>query len=591
MTRGGKSRNAEFRLAFERTGAKVKVTARVGGNLAHIDTFDPANARQRERFAKALGAKHPVLDQSKIANQLLKIAEEARIPAPPPNESTQAELDTSRIVRPELFITTEVCGMTVPIVIDGDGGPRPKWKLCLQWANGQREARDLAGHIELPDRSRLWLSPVPGAPAITTASGWSVAARRAWQAGAPAPEPVDVFRRLCKRIADFLELDSEVASATTAVLAEWSILTHVYQAWDSLPYLFVTGPVGSGKTRVFEILSRLVRRPLQSSNLTAAALFRTLNDRGGTLLFDEAERLKQTTPDVQEVLTMLLAGYKRGGQATRLEAVGDMFRTVTFDVFGPKALACIAGLPPALASRCISIRMFRAGPDSRKPQRRIDADPEGWQYLRDDLHALALENGATWLELARRQDVCPRAMNGRGYEIWQPLLALAAWLESLGAEGLLVLLQEFALKSLDGGREDQVPDADETLLEILVEKLSYGAAPTPSELLERAKLLDPATFDRWTARTVSNRLKLYGITARKVDRRREYRDTTLADLERIQRNYGIELGIAGPDRSDAPTAPRASRSVPEEFDSTAHDPSSGRKGTKRDADDRCPWGD
>lgn len=36
---------------------------------------------------------------------------------------------------------------------------------------------------------------------------------------------------------------------------------------------------------------------------------------------------------------MLLAGYKKGGRATRLEAVGDdkVFRTVEFDVYGPKA--------------------------------------------------------------------------------------------------------------------------------------------------------------------------------------------------------------------------------------------------------------
>ncbi len=71
-------------------------------------------------------------------------------------------------------------------------------------------------------------------------------------------------------------------------------------------------------------------------------------------------------------------------------------------MYGPKALACIAGLPPALASRCIPVMMFRAGPDFPKPKRRIDADPQVWQGLRDDLHALALEHGATWLALSQR---------------------------------------------------------------------------------------------------------------------------------------------------------------------------------------------
>ena len=57
---------------------------------------------------------------------------------------------------------------------------------------------------------------------------------------------------------------------------------------------------------------------------------------------------------------MLLAGYKKGGRAIRLEKVGDGFQTVSFEVFGPKCLACINGLPPALASRSIVVPMFRA---------------------------------------------------------------------------------------------------------------------------------------------------------------------------------------------------------------------------------------
>ena len=176
-------------------------------------------------------------------------------------------------------------------------------------------------------------------------------------------------RRFSKRSASaitfFIDLPSEAGPGSVATLALWSLLTYCYQAWDAIPYLYVGGPHSSGKTRVFEILERLVFRPLATSNLTAPALFRSLHDRGGTLLLDEARRLKQPTPDQQELLGMLLAGYKRGGQATRLET--DTFRMVTFDVYGPKALACIAGLPPTLASRSITLMMFRAGPGSPNP--------------------------------------------------------------------------------------------------------------------------------------------------------------------------------------------------------------------------------
>ena len=80
--------------------------------------------------------------------------------------------------------------------------------------------------------------------------------------------------------------------------------------------------------------------------------------------------------------------------------------------------------------------MFRALPGSDKPRRRIDAAPEKWQALRDDLHMLTLANGEQWLELAERTSACP-IMSGRNFELWQPLLALAAWLDDRGANGLL----------------------------------------------------------------------------------------------------------------------------------------------------------
>jgi hypothetical protein len=201
--------------------------------------------------------------------------------------------------------------------------------------------------------------------------------------------------------------------------------------------------------------------------------------------------------------------------------------------------------------------MFRAGPDSPKPKRRLDAKPAPWNRLRDDLHELALAHGPTWLELSRRSDLCPKGIDGRNYELWQPLLALAAWVESHGEAGLLCLVQRHALASISAARDDQIPDADETLLEILTAKIRADRSPTPGEILSEAQERDLTTFAKWGPRTVSNRLKIYGIEARKIDRRREYRDTTLADLARIQQHYAIDLGI-----SEQTDPPASSRIVP-----------------------------
>src|SRR5262249_31299489 len=154
--------------------------------------------------------------------------------------------------------------------------------------------------IELPDESRLWIYPIPGTPPMNSPPAWSSSERKTWLQGATAPDPVLVFKEVCERIAFYIELPPDVAAGMVATLTLWSLLTYCFQAWDAVPYLYVGGPMGSGKSTLFGILNRLVYRPLASSNLTAPALFRTLHDRGGTLLFDEAERLRQTTPDQQE---------------------------------------------------------------------------------------------------------------------------------------------------------------------------------------------------------------------------------------------------------------------------------------------------
>ena len=374
--------------------------------------------------------------------------------------------------------------------------------------------------------------------------GWSAEARKRWLEGEPAPNPADVFRRICERVALFLHLPKTDASGTTATLALWCIHTYCYQVWPAVPYLHIGGPLQSGKTRVFEILSQVAFRSYVTSNPSAAFLFRTMHSQGITWFQDEAERLRDARdPAIGEINAMLLAGYKRGGTASRLEPVGETFRPVSFQVFGPKALACIASVPPALASRCIPVMMFRAPPGSEKPKRRIDADPATWERLRDDLHALAMEHGPAFLAMPGREDVCPSGIDGRHYELWQPLLALAAWIQDHGGGGLLKLMQEHALAVIDAGKEDTTPEYDEALLKLLAESIQFGERPTPGEILDKAKAAEPEAFKRWSPRAVSGHLKRYGLTTKKSHGRKVYNQVSLDDLRNIETSYGLDLGL------------------------------------------------
>ncbi|MBA7527940.1 hypothetical protein ES705_20122 [subsurface metagenome] len=523
---------------------KINLTVKLDNNTLVIDKLDILSASVRDKFAKKLCKDRPGIDCELVNEQLLSIAGEVQKQQSMElaDEESSGELDVSHIVRPERFITPQVSGLTVATLVLCGGKPASRWRVYLQWTSNTREVRDLSDSIDLPNKTKLWIHPIPGQVSIKTVPAWSESARKAWLAGEDSPDPAEIFKKLCKCIAYFVDFPEQHGPGATSTLALWVMLTYVYPAWSAVPYLYLGGPAGSGKTRVFEVLSRLVFRPLQSSNMTGAALFRTLHGNGGTLIYDEAERLKQNTPDVGEINSMLLAGYKRGGRATRLEPVGDTFKTVEFDVFGPKALACIKGLPVALGSRCISIYMFRAGKDSLIPRRRIDNHSSRWQTLRDDLHALALNYGPDFLSLAGQHDVCPN-MSGRNFELWQPLLALAGWIEECGAVGLLKLMQDHAIGHIESGQDEQTPDCDEALLRSLAKLLESGSSPIAKDVLEEAKTEESRMFDSWSAKGAANALKRYSIKTKKTVGRRTYRHVTLDDLKHVQAVYGMDLGL------------------------------------------------
>jgi hypothetical protein len=318
-----------------------------------------------------------------------------------------------------------------------------------------------------------------------------------------------------------------------------------------VPYLFVNGPAGSGKTRVFELLSRLAFRPLASSNLSAAALFRTLHDRGGTLLLDEAERLAESGDDVAELRSILLAGYKRGGRANRLESNGDdTYHMREFQVYGPKAIACINALPPALASRCITVQMFRSPPGSDKARRRVDADPDRWQALRDQLHVLALGELGTWAPpMADMADLCP--LGGRQYELWQPILALASWVDHCRPNGtppsLHPRMLAYAQQACAGASEGGVPEEDYLLLQALAAKAVRKQQPNCKQVLELARLVDRDALRGVTPRKVAEILKRYGLHSTRTAGLNVFRDV-LDQLKQIEIRYAIDLDTAGKDR-------------------------------------------
>ena len=203
-------------------------------------------------------------------------------------------------------------------------------------------------------------------------------------------------------------------------LALWVLHTHAFEAAITTPYARITSPEReSGKTRTFEVLAVLVRRPWLNAVVSTAILYRKGDRESPTLLLDEVDNIDFASRN--ELLGVLNSGYRIGIKVSRCDDKGE-YRD--FDPFFPKAFAGIAGgkLPDTLHSRSVVVELQRRRHD--EPVERFfhhkadrDAAP-----LREALEAWAL---AHLDELAALEPDLPDELGDRAQEVWLPLINIA----------------------------------------------------------------------------------------------------------------------------------------------------------------------
>ena len=509
----------------------------LGGNDEASALRDTSRRDQRSVSNPGVkGTSQPIDD-----GELQKVQRETTDNNEAESRATEQEIEGTEVCGPQLFFRADVAGLIVPTTVVADGRPAGRWLLCLQWHDGKRESLALPEQLELASDGRLWFTPIPRPPPPNVGPGWSAEGRKRWLEG-ESPDANSLFQALCEQIYRFVVFPEENASGESSTLALWIMLTYCYPAWEAVPYLPVAGTLASGKSRLIDLLSHLVWRPISFSSITASVLFRTLHDQGGTLLLDEAESLRDHAAS-SELRTVLRAGYRAGGRVARSMKDGNSHCTIHFDVFGPKVLGGIRDLLPALASRCIRLNMLRAPGDCPQVRARLDAKPSAWQRLRDDLHAFVLSHAGEIVQSALAANDATTGMSGRNAELWQPLLALADLCECSGADGLVDRVRRFADCVIADSQDDVSPEPEMMLLEILAEWVCKQEADVmPKDVLERARKNDPVTFARWTPHSVASALRRYGLLTHKTSGgRRSYHRVTQDQLHRVERQYGIHM--------------------------------------------------
>ena len=144
----------------------------------------------------------------------------------------------------------------------------------------------------------------------------------------PWPETVDGGALLSDIVANIKRF--VVCLDETAIAAAlWIVMTWFIDVIQVAPLAVITAPEKrSGKSTLLEVFGLLCNRPLQCSNITSSALFRTIEDYRPMLLVDEADTFARDNDELRGILN---SGHKRGGAFT-IRTVGEDHR--------PKILAC-----------------------------------------------------------------------------------------------------------------------------------------------------------------------------------------------------------------------------------------------------------
>jgi hypothetical protein len=207
----------------------------------------------------------------------------------------------------------------------------------------------------------------------------------------------------------------------------WIVATHAISAWEHATRLAIHSPVKRcGKSRLLEIIEALVHDPVATTNISVAALFRTI-DKGGerppTLILDEADRLFGSAKKDEEnsdLIALLNNGFRPGRPTIR--CVGPLQVPTPFANFSMAAIAGIGRLPDTIEDRAVNLTIRRRLPGQLVAKFRLRTDLPEMHDLRDRIMVWAEQN---LIKLGDPIADLPAALEDRAQDAWEPLLAIA----------------------------------------------------------------------------------------------------------------------------------------------------------------------
>jgi putative DNA primase/helicase len=232
----------------------------------------------------------------------------------------------------------------------------------------------------------------------------------------PWPEPVEGVALL-----DDLEAAIKryvvLTEAAARAVALWALHTYVFEAFDVTPRLAITSPeMRCGKSTLLRVIGALVNKPMSAANITAPAMFRTIEACRPCLLIDEADTFMS---DNEELRGVVNSGHHRDGGVVRL--VGEEHEPRQFSTWSPVLIAAIGQLAGTIMDRSIRIEMRRRMPGEQVERLRNGGGGE----LRDLARCCARWAADHSDRLSGADPAVPTDLNDRQSDNWLCLLALA----------------------------------------------------------------------------------------------------------------------------------------------------------------------
>jgi hypothetical protein len=304
----------------------------------------------------------------------------------------------------------------------------------------------------------------------------------------------------------------EAADAVVLFIAA----THAQPAWETATRLVIKSPIKRcGKSRLQRVIAETCHRRLRTSNISVAALVRSINeDDPPTLILDEADTVfgpkNKRVESAEDIRGILNAGHERDVPYIRWDITAR--KREECPTFAMAVIGGIGDMPDTIEDRAVIIAMRRRAPGETVKQWRRKRSIPPLRDLRDRLHECV--TGLVDMLSESEPDL---PVEDRAADTWEPLVAIAD-----AAGGAWPDRARKACQTMTGEGGPDEATLGERLLGELYDVWGSADGLWTQTIRDRLCAIEEAPWAKWNdgkglnARDLAKLLKPYGIRSRNV---------------------------------------------------------------------------